>query len=98
MYYGYGKETAGWIGRRKHQLAIQLSNMLQEQNFLPDDEHANYTPYIQSGADFVVIRRITHLSEDDQDKLVMLADQIYKQLMEATVNPTLNSGTNLPDM
>ena len=83
MNYGYDKTIEGWKPEKEMLLGHKLSDMLDRENFKPKKGYENYTPYIeQSGFyDGIRIRRITHLTKEDQTKLVKEADKIYDEIM-----------------
>jgi hypothetical protein len=79
MNYGYDKTTKGWIESKKIQLAESLSRKLK----IPIG-FAFGKPYIEIDQLYsgVRIRKITHLSESEQEALVKNADKIYLEVMK----------------
>ena len=85
MNYGYNSESKGWIESKKIHLAFELSKALKIGiGSNPQWENDGHSPYIETDGSYngVRIRRITHLSEKEQKRLVKKADKIYNKVME----------------
>lgn len=83
MNYGYNKNCKGWKESQKMVLAFQLSSALKIG--IGNNSNDGVSPYIEVDGAYggVRIRRITHLSEKEQEKLVKKADKIYDDVMGA---------------
>ena len=75
MNYGY--LCKDWTKEEKQQLAERLAKELKI-GFNND----GISPYIEIDGAYkgVRIRRITHLTEEEQNKLITTADKIYREL------------------
>ena len=83
MNYGYNSFCKGWQQSKQNILAHKLSLLLERLNLKPKKSYENYTPYLEVNGLYngIRIRRITHLSRKDQDKLVKQADKVYDKVM-----------------
>lgn len=79
MNYGYNNQTPGWKEGRSDKLARKLRVLCLK--FL--DSHKMH-PYVEINGLYegVRIRRITHLADDEMEKLIDQADAIYKEVMK----------------
>ena len=86
VFYGYGSDSEGWKDERKVELADRLSEMVdwKKENHEISVKRTieGNAPFVRMYTDGVYIRKITHLSEDQQDKHMEDADVIYKEVME----------------
>lgn len=81
MNYGYNEKTKYWKENRKMTLAFELSKALKIQ--IGNNSNDGHSPYIEVDGAYggVRIRRITHLSEKEHQKLVKKSDEIYETIM-----------------
>jgi hypothetical protein len=90
--YGYGPGMIGWDESKKWILAGKLRDLLVRQGLTKDNIeiesgvmlHENpREPYIEVDSLYegVRIRKITYLTEEQSDRLIIAADRIYKELM-----------------
>lgn len=81
MNYGYTDKSKNWKEERKTNLAFALSKGLN----IPIGNNTNdgSSPYIEVEGAYggVRIRRITHLSDKEHDKLIRKADKIHDKVM-----------------
>ena len=78
----YGYECKGWKKWKTQMLANALNKMLDDGDYV---DEFNMQPYIEGDNPYslykgVRIRRITHMSEERQKKLVEEADKIYLKI------------------
>lgn len=81
MNYGYNRKSPNWNENRKMTLAFELAKVLKLVIGWGKAEVSS--PYIEVEGAYggVRIRKITHLSEKEQDKLVKKADKVYDIIM-----------------
>ena len=82
MNYGFNETTKNWQENKKSELFYELKNLI---NVICFEDKIILSPYVEidnlySG---VRIRRITHLSDKQRNKLVKDADRIYDKIMGA---------------
>ncbi len=80
MNYGYDPTCPGYRPSRKRQLAAALTALVARNEFL--DAHG-MRPYVEVDGLYrgVRIRRITHLSADQERRLVAAADSAFLEVM-----------------
>ena len=84
--FGYNKYCEGWKGEKRHELVERLKELMRSKGYctdFSDPKREGFTPYLETNDpyDGVRIRAITHLSEEQQDKLVKVAEEIYAEVM-----------------
>lgn len=86
MNYGYNKSTPLWKEDRKWILAEELEKALHFPIETGNKDYKNdgISPYIEVDGSYegVRIRRITHLSSKQYDKVTIEADRIYELVMK----------------
>jgi hypothetical protein len=78
MNYAYGPHCEGWIEARKHKLARALRELVARYG---TPEASGEGPYVEVDESGVRLRRVTNLSEDEQEKMRRQAEQIYREIM-----------------
>ncbi len=80
MNYGYDSSCPNWDESKKHELAEALSKEL----LVGTNPNAVHQPYVEVDGLYrgVRLRRITHLSEEEQELLINRADAIYRRIMQ----------------
>jgi len=88
MNFGFGSSCEGWDESKKGQLFVRLRKELKLDE-LHDSNGSS--PYLEVDGLYrgVRIRRITHLSEADQERLVLKAERIYAEVMGVDLHPEL---------
>jgi hypothetical protein len=85
MHYAYGPSCEGWIEDRKFELARNLQNLVAR--YGKSEELAEEGPYVEVDESGVRLRRVTSLSEDEQEKLRKQAERIYWDIMRPAASP-----------
>lgn len=80
MNYGFNHETKGWKEDKKNILAYRLKTELNLDNGWVA---GGKRPYIEIDGLYegVRIRKITYLTDDEANKLIKKADDIYNEVM-----------------
>ena len=80
MNYGYDSTCPGYRPSRKRRLATALERLVAQDRF---KDAYGMRPYVEVDRLYkgVLIRRITHLDEATQDRLVAEADAIFLEVM-----------------
>jgi len=89
--YGYGPDTQGWKEERKAMLAKKLSQLLLDMKLTRNKEissgligdHEFPEPYVEVDGLYagVRVRKITALTESQQDELIRRCEDVYKEVM-----------------
>ena len=80
MNYGYDNTCPNWVEAKKAELAEALSKELR----ISFDANRQHKPYVEVDGLYrgVRLRRITHMSEEEQELLIKRADAIYRRIMQ----------------
>lgn len=83
MNYGYDNTCPNWNEDKKAELAESLSKELS----IGFDANKQHQPYVEVDGLYqgVRLRRITHLSEEEQELLITRADAIYRRIMQGAL-------------
>lgn len=108
MFYGYDESTPHWNEELRDELANKLSESLEYRIYNGNEprpiwihsEEYRKKPYIEVDGTFggVKLRRITHLSDEEQNRVTDRADAIYMQVMAGKILICVvcgNGGENL---
>jgi hypothetical protein len=79
MNYGYA--CKGWTNEKKKELAQRLRALLVTLELEKDSPDYPYIEVDGLYSGEVRIRRITHLSDETQGKLLIEADKIYEEIV-----------------
>ena len=105
MNYGYDCDTVGWRRDKVAELAKELSELCE--NY---EDKNGMNPYIEVDGLYpgIRLRRLTHLSDEDQEDLVREADKLFDKIMKGELNeesdsknqsdsePEIHSGSEAP--
>lgn len=89
MNYGYSKDVPGYKPERQEQLAAALRELVEAFNKDHQRGPEQRGPYVEVDEFYqgVRIRRITNMSDEGQQSLVKLADEVYRQVMGVRLAP-----------
>lgn len=81
--YGYGPGTRNWNEQKKSELASKLNKLIGCMAKEGKIKVSTALPYVEVDQLYngVRIRKITHLSDETVDELIVRSDQIYADVM-----------------
>lgn len=83
MNYGYDSGSPNWHMGRVEELANALTKLCKSYK-----DKNGMQPYVEVDGLYpgVRIRRMTHLTDEQQDELVMKADKLYDKIMKGGID------------
>lgn len=84
MNYGYNQNTRQWDETKKDDLAVMLGRLCAAGDY---EDKYGMRPYVEIDGLYpgVRIRRITHLTAEQESSLITEADKIYDSVMGVVV-------------